>query len=175
MLPAGIGADYKKQETYYASQEYKDDVELALETDNKLPTFETRDRKITSRNRNKKLPPLSYPIATGPSQRTGDRLVIKCLEFEPPGFGAGAKITPTNLFKQDEDGNLSVYSTKDRKDIINGDAVITGLDGKPYTGKEKPGLKFSNLLTPFHLLGTVHQQLLERYIVSFHPNDSSIL
>ena len=135
--------NYKEQETYYASQEYKDGVEQALETGNKLPTLETRDRKITSRNRNKKLPPLSYPIATGPSQRTGDRLVIKCLEFEPPGMGAGAKITPTNLFKQDEDGNLSVYSTKDRKDILAGDTVITGVDGKPFTGKEKPGLKFS--------------------------------
>ena len=138
-----LGADYAKQETYYASQEYKDGVEQALETGNKLPTLETRDRKITSRNRNKKLPPLSYPIATGPSQRTGDRLVIKCLEFEPPGMGAGAKITPTNIFKQDEDGNLSVYTTKDRKDIQSGDTVITGVDGKPYTGKEKPGLKFS--------------------------------
>ena len=138
-----LGADYTKQESYYSSQEYKDGVDLALETGNKLPTLKTRDRKITSRNRNKKLPPLSYPIATGPSQRTGDRLVIKCLEFEPPGMGAGAKITPTNLFKQDEDGNLSVYTTKDRKDIEAGETVITGVDGKPYTGKEKPGLKFS--------------------------------
>ena len=138
-----LGADYAKQESYYSSQEYKDGVDLALETGNKLPTLKTRDRKITSRNRNKKLPPLSYPIATGPSQRTGDRLVIKCLEFEPPGMGAGAKITPTNLFKQDEDGNLSVYTTKDRKDIEAGETVITGVDGKPYTGKEKPGLKFS--------------------------------
>ena len=138
-----LGADYAKQESYYSSQEYKDGVDLALETGNKLPTLKTRDRKITSRNRNKKLPPLSYPIATGPSQRTGDRLVIKCLEFEPPGMGAGAKITPTNLFKQDEDGNLSVYSTKDRKDIKENRTVITGVDGKPYTGKEKPGLKFS--------------------------------
>ena len=73
--------NYKEQETYYASQEYKDGVEQALETGNKLPTLETRDRKITSRNRNKKLPPLSYPLATGSNQRTGDRLVIKCLKF----------------------------------------------------------------------------------------------
>ena len=81
-------ADYKQQESYYASQEYKDGVEQALETGNELPTYATRDRKITSRARNKKLPPLSYPLATGPSQRTGDRLVIKCLKFEPPESGA---------------------------------------------------------------------------------------
>ena len=138
--------NYKEQESYYSSQEYKDGVEKALEGNNKLPTFENPNpegRKITSRRNVKKLPPLSYPVATGPSQRTGDRLVIKCLEFEPPGMGAGAKITPTNLFKEDEKGNLSVYSTKDRKDILAGNTVITGVDGKPYTGKEKPGLKFT--------------------------------
>jgi len=138
--------NYKEQESYYSSQEYKDGVEKALEGNNKLPTFENPNpegRKITSRRNVKKLPPLSYPVATGPSQRTGDRLVIKCLKFEPPGMGAGAKITPTNLFKEDEKGNLSVYSTKDRKDILAGNTVITGVDGKPYTGKEKPGLKFT--------------------------------
>ena len=141
-----LGADYAKDESYYSSQEYKDGVEASLESGNKLPTRENPNpggRKITSRRNVNKLPPLSYPVATGPSQRTGDRLVIKCLQFEPPGMGAGAKITPTNLFKEDEKGNLSVYSTKDRKDILAGNTVITGLDGKPYTGKEKPGLKFT--------------------------------
>ena len=141
-----LGADYAKDESYYSSQEYKDQVEASLESGNKLPTRKNPNpggRKITSRRNVNKLPPLSYPVATGPSQRTGDRLVIKCLQFEPPGMGAGAKITPTNLFKEDEKGNLSVYSTKDRKDILAGNTVITGLDGKPYTGKEKPGLKFT--------------------------------
>ena len=141
-----LGADYAKDESYYSSQEYKDGVEASLESGNKLPTSENPNpggRKITTRRNVNKLPPLSYPVATGPSQRTGDRLVIKCLEFEPPGMGAGAKITPTNLFKEDEDGKLSVYSAQDRRDIIDKKTVITGLDGKPYTGKEKPGLKFS--------------------------------
>ena len=139
-------ANMSKDETYYSSQEYKDQVEASLKSGNKLPTRENPNpggRKITSRRNVNKLPPLSYPLATGPSQRTGDRLVIKCLQFEPPGMGAGAKITPTNLFKQDEKGNLSVYNTQDRKDILAGTTVITGLDGKPYTGKEKPGLKFT--------------------------------
>ena len=142
-----FGANYKQQETYYSSQEYKDQVEASLESGNKLPTMDNPNpggRKITSRRNVNKLPPLSYPLATGPSQRTGDRLVIKCLQFEPPGEGAGAKITPTNLFKQDPTTKeISVYSQKDRADIIAKETVITGLDGKPYTGKEKPGLKFT--------------------------------
>ena len=142
-----FGANYKQQETYHSSQEYKDQVEASLESGNKLPTMDNPNpggRKITSRRNVNKLPPLSYPLATGPSQRTGDRLVIKCLQFEPPGEGAGAKITPTNLFKQDPTTKeISVYSQKDRADIIAKETVITGLDGKPYTGKEKPGLKFT--------------------------------
>ena len=137
-------ANMSKDETDYSSQEYKDQVEASLESGNKLPTRENPNpggRKITSRRNVNKLPPLSYPLATGPSQRTGDRLVIKCLKFEPPGEGAGAKITPTNLFKQDKNGKLSVYSTQDRQDIIDKKTIITGLDGKPYTGKEKPGYR----------------------------------
>ena len=139
--------NYKEQESYYASQEYKDGVDKALESGGKLPSFEDKTgtgRKVTSRKRGNKLPPLSYPVATGPSQRTGDRLVIKCLQFEAPGFGAGAKITPTNLFKKDPaTDKISVYTSQDRKDIKNGDTVITGKNGEVFTGDEKPGLDFS--------------------------------
>ena len=138
--------NYKEQETYYASQEYKDGVTEALEKDNKLPTFETRDRKVTSRNRNKKLPPLSYPLATGPSQRTGDRLVIKCLKFEPPEDGAGAKVTPTNLFKETfKDGKsqgVSVITSKDMAAIRNNEMKIPDGNGGFMTGNEKIGITF---------------------------------
>ena len=138
--------NYKEQETYYASQEYKDGVAEALEKDNKLPTFETRDRKVTSRNRNKKLPPLSYPLATGPSQRTGDRLVIKCLKFEPPEDGAGAKVTPTNLFKETfKDGKsqgVSVITSKDMAAIRNNEMKIPDGNGGFMTGNEKIGVTF---------------------------------
>ena len=138
--------NYAEQESYYASEEYKDGVDKALESGGKLPSFEDKTgtgRKVTSRKRGNKLPPLSYPVATGPSQRTGDRLVIKCLEFEPPGLGAGAKITPTNLFKKDSEGKISVYSTQDRKDIKANKTVITGENGEVFTGDEKPGLDFT--------------------------------
>ena len=141
--------NYKEQETYYASQEYKDGVEQALENDNKLQTFETRDKKYTPRRNNKRMPPLSYPLATGPSQRTGDRLVIKCLEFEPPAAGSGANVTLTNMFKQEigadgkvVEGTKSVYTQGDR------DQIKKNLkEDKPggygsYTGDEKPKIDF---------------------------------
>ena len=137
--------NYKEQESYYASQEYKDTATMALEQGNKLPTFEDKKagKSYTPRRLHQKLPPLSYPLKSGPNQRTGDRLVIKCLKFEPPEAGAGATVTPTNLFKKDKEGNVSVYTTADRAKIKQNIK-----DGKPggygsYTGDEKPGIEFS--------------------------------
>jgi len=136
-------ADYKTQESYYASQEYKDAVEQALETGNELPTYATRDRKITSRTRNKKLPPLSYPLATGPSQRTGDRLVIKCLKFEPPEDGAGATVTPVNMFKKNDKTNkVTVISANDKELMKKGELKIKNEKGELMTGNERPGIEF---------------------------------
>ena len=145
------GENYKEQETYYASQEYKDGVERSLEEGNKLPTYKTRDKKYTSRRNGKRMPPLSYPIATGPSQRTGDRLVIKCLKFEPPESGAGATITPTNLFKTELDkngqptGDVSVFTTAERAEaranMLKSDGKESGYGS--YTGEEKIGLEYS--------------------------------
>ena len=135
--------NYKNEESYYASQEYKDAVEQALETGNELPTYATRDRKITSRARNKKLPPLSYPLATGPSQRTGDRLVIKCLKFEPPEDGAGATVTPVNMFKKnDKTGKVSVITANDKELMKKGELKITNDKGELMTGNERPGIDF---------------------------------
>ena len=137
--------NYKEKESYYSSQEYKDTATMALEQGNKLPTFEDKKagKSYTPRRLHQKLPPLSYPLKSGPNQRTGDRLVIKCLKFEPPEAGAGATVTPTNLFKKDKEGNVSVYTTADRAKIKQNIK-----DGKPggygsYTGDEKPGIEFS--------------------------------
>ena len=44
---------------------------------------------------------MSYPIKDSPSERTGDRLLIRCLQFEPPKDGAGLSVTLTNAYKTD--------------------------------------------------------------------------
>ena len=137
--------NYKEQESYYSSQEYKDNATMALEQGNKLPTFEDKKagKNYTPRRLHQTLPPLSYPLKSGPNHRTGDRLVIKCLKFEPPEAGAGATVTPTNLFKKDKEGNVSVYTTADRakikQNLKEGKAGGYG----SYTGDEKPGIEFS--------------------------------
>ena len=137
--------NYKEQESYYASQEYKDNATMALEQGNKLPTFEDKKagKSYTPRRLHQKLPPLSYPLKSGPNQRTGDRLVIKCLKFEPPEAGAGATVTPTNLFKKDKEGNVSVYTTADRAKIKQNLKENKAGGYGSYTGDEKPGIEFS--------------------------------
>ena len=137
--------NYKEQESYYASEEYKDTATMALEQGNKLPTFEDKKagKSYTPRRLHQKLPPLSYPLKTGPNQRTGDRLVIKCLKFEPPEAGAGATVTPTNLFKKDKEGNVSVYTTADRAKIKENIKNNKPGGYGSYTGDEKPGIEFS--------------------------------
>ena len=137
--------NYKEQESYYSSQEYKDTATMALEQGNKLPTFEDKKagKNYTPRRLHQKLPPLSYPLKSGPNQRTGDRLVIKCLKFEPPEAGAGATVTPTNLFKKDKEGNVSVYTTADRAKIKENIKNNKPGGYGSYTGDEKPGIEFS--------------------------------
>ena len=137
--------NYKEQESYYSSQEYKDTATMALEQGNKLPTFEDKKagKSYTPRRLHQKLPPLSYPLKSGPNQRTGDRLVIKCLKFEPPEAGAGATVTPTNLFKKDKEGNVSVYTTADRAKIKENIKNNKPGGYGSYTGDEKPGIEFS--------------------------------
>ena len=118
---------------------------MALEQGNKLPTFEDKKagKSYTPRRLHQKLPPLSYPLKSGPNQRTGDRLVIKCLKFEPPEAGAGATVTPTNLFKKDKEGNVSVYTTADRAKIKENIKNNKPGGYGSYTGDEKPGIEFT--------------------------------
>ena len=61
---------------------------------------------------------LSYPIARSPSERTGDTLLIKCIEYVPPKAGSGLDLQVDNLFYKDmkDGGKVKVTSPKQRKD-----------------------------------------------------------
>ena len=102
-----LGPDYAAEETYYASQEYKDKVTEAIKNDTSLKdtAFKKPSRKFGGSGRKF----LKYPIENSMGEKTGDRLLIKCVEFEPPtGTNAGLSVTTENLFKYDSDGNLSL-------------------------------------------------------------------
>ena len=58
---------------------------------------------------------MSYPLRDSPSERTGDRLMIRCLEFSPPEDGSGLNISLRNAFKKDSKNNLTAILPADRK------------------------------------------------------------
>ena len=60
---------------------------------------------------------LSYPVARTPSERTGDTLLIKCIEYVPPKGGAGLDAKIDNLMMLDKTTNkYEVIPVAKRKD-----------------------------------------------------------
>ena len=57
----------------------------------------------------------SYPEKQGPSQITGDRFLIKCIQFEPPDDGTGLGLEINNAFYTNDKGGKSVISGKQRE------------------------------------------------------------
>ena len=143
----------KARQSYLNSNEHKDAVMFHTErggNEKHVPNYEdfTKGRRTTSRRLNNRMAPLSYPVATGPSQRTGDRLVIKCLKFEPPGIGSGATITPINMFKKGREGGpLKFIDKEDRKAIEAGTSNIEIMDDdgkvRAMTVDDRPSFKFN--------------------------------
>ena len=86
---------------------------------------------------------MSYPIKDSPSERTGDRLLIRCLQFEPPKDGAGLSVTLTNAYKTDGN-NRSVISMRDRQRIKEGTLEVIGENGSPMSGNEPIGVSVNN-------------------------------
>ena len=117
-------ADYAQQETYYASQEYQTAAKTAIKENKKLPVYGgpqgglNKKKKQTAFRR----PPAklyTYPIPQGPSERTGDRLLIKCLEYEPPK-ATNMQVDVLNAFMEDGQGNKEFIGMDQRKAIANG-------------------------------------------------------
>ena len=98
MLPAGIGADYKEQEQYFASQEYKNRSKAGLSA------------------RKRKLPHpkvLSYPVAVSPDENNGSRLLIKCFEYIPPQTSIKHSFATMRADKNFEDEKGNKYKKGD--------------------------------------------------------------
>jgi len=62
---------------------------------------------------------LKYPIANSMGEKTGDRLLIKCVQFEPPAEGKGVNIQTEGLFKYDDKTGKFAGTIKEG-DKING-------------------------------------------------------
>ena len=68
---------------------------------------------------------LSYPIKDSPSERTGDRLSIRCLEFSPPD-DSGLSMSFQNMFKWDSEGNFSAITGRNKKETGDRDLIAKG-------------------------------------------------
>ena len=53
-------------------------------TDKKKPEIAARKQNLKIR--------LGYPLARGPNEKTGDTLLIKCIEYQPPTNGTGISL-----------------------------------------------------------------------------------
>ena len=88
MIPAGgdktFYDSFKKNEqlAYKAASDYRN------QNQNKVKGKKFSRSKSANAGMNNRM---SYPIKDSPSERTGDRLQIRCLEFEPPGEDMGLK------------------------------------------------------------------------------------
>jgi hypothetical protein len=62
-------------------------------------------------------------------EKTGDRLLIKCVQFEPPTGGSGTTIITENLFKYDENGNYAgILGKGDTAFNEKGEKIVGGED-----------------------------------------------
>ena len=120
-----LGPDYAAEETYYASQEYKDKVTEAIKNDTSLKdtVYKKPSRKFGGSGRKF----LKYPIENSMGEKTGDRLLIKCVGFEPPtGTNAGLSVTTENLFKYDSDGNYAGILNEGTALNEKGETIVGG-------------------------------------------------
>ena len=141
MIPAGgdksFYDSYKKSE---AEAFKKAEAHLA----NKATQGGT-DKKQTQtplrRKGRKKL--YTYPIPQGPSERTGDRLQIKCLQYEPPKT-TNMKIDVKNAFKKGPDNSYSVIDMEDRQRLKNNEKgfSITDVNGNNIKHDTPIGVTF---------------------------------
>ena len=143
--------NYKEQETYYASQEYQTAAKTAIKENKKLPVYggpqgglDKKKKQTSSRRPPAKL--YTYPIPQGPSERTGDRLLIKCLEYEPPK-ATNMQVDVLNAFMDDGNGNRQFIGMDERKAIKSGDlkGLKNQVTGQPLKHDDPMEIRFGSV------------------------------
>ena len=164
---------------------YKNDT--AKTTTNAVSTDKTKEtvnkpkhKKQFARNGSGESRVMSYPIKDSPSERTGDRLSIRCLEFSPPD-DSGLSMSFQNMFKYDSEGNFSAITgrnkkqTGDRDRIANNEITIEQIDaqGNKYMigAYDKEKINFRNEDANTRLGGANMKQRTKFYIELPIPQD----
>ena len=143
--------NYKEQESYYASQEYQTAAKTAIKENKKLPVYGGPQGGLNKKKKQTafKRPPAklyTYPIPQGPSERTGDRLLIKCLEYEPPK-ATNMQVDVLNAFMDDGNGNRSFIGMDERKAIKSGDlkGLKNQVTGQPLKHDDPMEIRFGSV------------------------------
>ena len=144
-------ADYAQQESYYASQEYQTAAKTAIKENKKLPVYGGPQGGLNKKKKQRAAvrPPAklyTYPIPQGPSERTGDRLVIKCLEYEPPK-ATNMQVDVLNAFMDDGNGNRQFIGMDERKAIKSGDlkGLKNQVTGQPLKHDDPMEIRFGSV------------------------------
>ena len=143
--------NYKEQESYYASQEYQTAAKTAIKENKKLPVYGGPQGGLNKKKKQRAAvrPPAklyTYPIPQGPSERTGDRLLIKCLEYEPPK-ATNMQVDVLNAFMDDGNGNRQFIGMDERKAIKSGDlkGLKNQVTGQPLKHDDPMEIRFGSV------------------------------
>ena len=131
-------SNYKEQESYYASQEYQTAAKTAIKENKKLPVYGGPQGGTDKKKKQNAFvrPPAklyTYPIPQGPSERTGDRLLIKCLEYEPPK-STNMQVDVLNAFMTEEGSDKRTFIGMDERKAIANGSLKGLLDQRDPTG-----------------------------------------
>ena len=113
MIPAGGDQSFYDSFKKNEAKEFNPDTNSGRELLRTLKGGATRQVQRAPGSGERKV--YSYPEKQGPSQITGDRFLIKCIEFEPPDDGTGLGLEINNAFYKNEEGKLSVITGKQRE------------------------------------------------------------
>ena len=114
MIPGGGDQSFYDSFKKNEAKEFNPETNSGRELLRKLKGGATKQVQRAPGSGEKKV--YSYPEKQGPSQITGDRFLIKCIEFEPPDDGTGLGLELNNAFYRNEKGKLSVITAKQRQD-----------------------------------------------------------
>ena len=107
-------------------------------------------------------PYISYPMARGVGEKTGDTLVIKCIKFFPPGSGLGLELGVEGVFGMTNKGDIRRIENSDLEKVGAANPIFTTKDAEgKSTGKRKPISLNSNFKN-------ANQRLLEKQEVQYY-------
>lgn len=128
------------------------------------------DSKKPKRRRNNKLKMrLGYPLARGPSEKTGDSLLIKCIQYEPPKSGTGL-----GLSWNENKGQVTEKGTFRGKKYDPGAIVTTGYSNFKLNVTDANSRFSRNQKIQYYVELPIPQEVNDANVVTWGDNTMNI-